>query len=266
MVPGVIDSLYKDFYSVQDNAGATAYGFDVFINARGNLRNDVRYMWSMTGTFKAITHPELFSPTHPGGCNPIPEDFGKCNQIPLCTGLRNIAQPFSPPQFKRVGPCECCTCWYQLFNNSPILSDDSFTVKGNYTGMAIHKIPLSEWIFMFKIHVAVSQLTLTKSTFDFFKSIRAQKQAVGSLFQPITGKIPNKFIQVSGSPSPIYGIFYAAGASSKSKFISPNDVPFPIEVPQVDFAPRGAGPGLGWISCLELFPNATISKPDFWID
>lgn len=119
---------------------------------------------------------------------------------------------------------------------------------------------------MYKIRVEVLQLTLTKHAFGFFKSIQAQKEATGSLFQPITGKIPTTFFQVSGTPTSISGIFYAAGSSTKSKYITPEDVPFPIIVPEVDFAPRPPGPGLGWISCLELLPNATNTKPDFWQD
>ena len=268
--PGEIDSLYHDFNSTRDNSGTTDYGFNVLVNARGNTSNDVHYIWEMTGTFKAITHPELFSPTHPNGCHPIPEQSNKCNWIPLCTGLRNTASrnfiPNLDLDFERIGPCECCTCWYQIFNNSPILSDDLYTINPTYNALHIYRIPLDAWIFMFKIHVQVSQLTLTKNSFGFFKSIRDQKEATGSLFQPITGKIPSSFVQESGTPAPIYGLFYAAGISSKSEYIAPDDVPSQILVPKVDFAPRGPAPGFGWVSCLELFPNATNIEPEFWED
>ena len=261
IAPGQIDSLYYDFNSAKDNSGATSYGFNVLINAHRNGQNNVRYMWNMTGTFKAFTHPELYIPGRTA-CYQIPEDPNKCNIVPLCTGLRNRAQPNIPPVFKRIGPCQCCTCWYQIFNNAPILSDDLFTAEGDYQAISIYKIPLNEWIFMFKIHVQVSQLTLTKHAFDFFKSIRDQKEALGSLFQPITGKIPNNFIQIKGTNIPIYGIFYATGVNTKSMYVSPDDVPHPIPLPKVDFTM----PGLGWVSCMELFPNATTTKPDFWED
>lgn len=270
LMPGKIDSLYHEFTTVQDNSGATSYGFNVLANARGNSQNDIRYIWKMIGTFKAITHPELFSTVHPNGCYPIPEEFNKCNYMPLCTGLRNTAPrniiPRNPIDFKRVGPCECCTCWYQIFNNTPILSDAIYNTKINYSALPIYRIPLSEWIFMFKIHTEVTQTTLTLNSFQFFKSIKDQRDAVGSLFQPITGKIPNSFKQISGTPKPINGIFFAGGMTSKSMYIAPEDVPNQVPVPIVDFAPRGAAPGLGWISCLELFPNATNTKPDFWVE
>lgn len=140
LTPGKIDSLYYNFNSAKNYLGVASYGFDVFVNGRGNDRNDIRYMWSMTSTFKAITHPERY--VYPKGeCYPIPEQLGKCNIVPLCTGLRNTAPRNTPPTFERVGPCECCTCWYKIFNNAPILSDDLFTDKGDYQRISIYNIP-----------------------------------------------------------------------------------------------------------------------------
>jgi len=115
--------------------------------------------------------------------------------------------PQYPLDFKRIAPCTCCTCWYKIFNNSPILSDEIFNSSGNYKAVAVYTIPLNEWIFMFKIHAEVTQTALTNNSFRFFKSIRDQKIALGSLFQPITGKIPGNFIQVEGAPASINGIF-----------------------------------------------------------
>ncbi len=114
---------------------------------------------------------------------------------------------------------------------------------------------------MFKIHAEVTQTALTKNSFRFFKSIRDQKIALGSLFQPITGRIPNNFIQGDGTTAIVSGIFYAAGISKKNMFITPLDVDKNVPVPIVHFEL-----GIGAISCLELFPNATSVKPDFWID
>lgn len=269
LAPGKIDSLYHVFNPEQDYTGAINYGFDISINAQGNEKNDLRYMWSMTGTFKANTQPWRFLPGQ-GSCYPIPDKLNKCNYIPLCTGLRNLASrnfiPNYPIDFEVIGPCECCTCWYQVFTTSPILSDDFFTAVSDYSELPIYRVPLNEWIFMFKIHIQVSQATLTDNTFRFFRSIRDQKDAIGSLFQPISGKVPSGFVQLSGAPAPISGLFYAAGISSNSMYITPYDVPGQIPIPVVNYEPRNNGPGQGWVSCLELFPNAANVKPAFWED
>jgi hypothetical protein len=258
--PGTIDTLYYNFNERVDFSGQTSYGFDVKVNAHANEQRGARYMWNFAGTFKAITHPELLS-TARAGCYPDPERHGLCNFLPLCTGLR-----LTDSGYQRVGPCTCCTCWYQIFNNAPILSDEIYNSSGIYNGVPIYRIRLNEWIFMFKVHAEVIQSTLTTNSFRFFKSIRDQKVALGSLFQPITGKIPGNFIQVAGTPASINGIFYATGTSNKNSYITPDDVPHSIPVPQVDFSPQINGGGIGWLSCLELFPNATNVKPDFWID
>ncbi len=250
--PGSIDRLYHDFNSKLNEAGEQQYGFDLKVDAKGNDRSEARYMWSMTSTFKSITHPELTNPRR-SRCYPIPEEFGRCNFIPLCTGLRHGI---------RVDPCECCTCWYKLFNTAPILSYDLISANGNYNTLPIYRIPLVDWIFMFKVHTQVSQSTLTDNTFRFFKSIKDQKNAIGSLFQPVTGKIPTTFTQIAGTTAPVNGIFYAAGIDTKSMYITRDDVPNQSLIPEVDFNIEG----MGWFSCLELYPNATTTKPSFWVD
>lgn len=261
LTPGTVDTLYHDFNLKLDQAGIEKYGFDLKVNSTGNAGSETRYMWNMIATFKAITHPELYDPLKPNGCYPIPEYYGRCNLIPLCTGLRNIGVN-AAPKWVRVGPCECCTCWYKLYNNAPILSENILTAKADYKALFIDRIPLDQWIFMFKIHSEVTQSTLTLNSFHFFKSIRDQKNAVGSLFQPITGKVPNNFIQIAGTQAPVNGIFYAAGVDAKSIFITRKDVPNQSMIPEVDFNIRGNG----WFSCTELFPNASTTKPGFWVD
>jgi len=57
--PGTIDTLFHEFNAKQDFSGQTKYGFDLMVNSRANEQRGTRYMWNFTGTFKAITHPEL---------------------------------------------------------------------------------------------------------------------------------------------------------------------------------------------------------------
>jgi hypothetical protein len=259
MSPGEIDTIYQKFKGVPNLSGATQYGFDIsIVNARSNSKTN-RFMWNFTGTFKALTHPELIRPPK-GGCYPLVEEGNKCNYTPPCTGLHNIAS-FGPNyEYERVGPCTCCICWYQIFNDAPILSDEIYDSRFN-TGMSIYEIPLDPWIFMYKIHAEVIQLTLSKNTFHFFKSISKQKTAIGSLFQPITGKIPNTFIQLEGTATAINGIFHAAGVHSKSMWISRDDVGKGVPVSDYPYQETSAIK-----SCFDLFPHSTNVKPDFWID
>lgn len=254
---GRIDSVYFTFLRDKTSDGQADYGFDIFTNASRGKSNGNRFMWSMKGTYKATIDPELPALSK-YGCNR--QESGKCNFYPLCTGIRNIGPGILPLAiFERVGPCECCTCWYSVFNYKPILNDQIFTQSENYTEIKTYHVPLSGWIFMYQFHVEVKQFSLTDNAFRFWKSIRDQQNANGDIFQPVIGKIPINFIQLSGEDSPVQGLFYAAGMVRKTIYIKQTDVPNTVPIPVVS-KPNDVG------NCLALFPNATTIKPDFWIE
>jgi hypothetical protein len=254
---GRIDSLYSVFTEEKAlSNNATQYGFDVKFNPSITSEQNHYLMWKFTGTFQSTTAPEAKIDEACGqitctGCN-------RCNYKPLCSGLRNVS-PFpgiDRAVFVRVGPCECCTCWYNFFNAQPLLSDDQFAQQGKFaTQMAVH-IPLDEWMFQYRVHARVSQFTLSRQAFDFWRAIKDQKTAINSLFQPVTGKIKGNFVQVSGPPVDVEGLFFAAGVASKAMFIDRTDVPAGIPIPEVAV--------LFDDSCLKLFPYSTTQKPDFW--
>ena len=251
---GRIDSLYYSYSSVVNSEGALDNGFDIFVNAsRGD--GGSRFMWKMTGTFQAETRPEC------DNLNCYILD-GKCNFAPPCSGLLNIGST-AFRNLVRVKPCECCRCWYKIFNTKPVLSDDQLNSSGNYNELYLHRIPVTPWVFMHKIHIQASQISLTRNSFRFWKAIRDQQNAIGSLFQPVTGKIPANFIQLNGTAAPILGLFYATSINKKSVYILRDNVPHhellpaPDELCATPFCCR---------SCLEAFPNATNVKPAFWID
>ena len=250
--PGKMDSLYYSFTSTLNAEGVAVYGFDIFANASHGMNRTNRFMWGMTGTFKSLTHPEFQNLE----CFYL-ED--RCNYAPACSGLKNIGTSANK-SLVRVAPCTCCICWYEIYNIKPILSDDNFNGSGKYDNLYIYSIPLSPWIFMYKIHVKVNQLSLTNNSFNFFKAIRDQKNATGSIFQPITGKIPSGFVQINGAKSSVHGLFFATAISSTAVFIERSEIVDKSLIPSID------APGIGWFSCLEAFPNATTVKPLFWVD
>ena len=252
---GKVDSLYYNFIEENTMTGASQYGFDIMTNSSSGNSNHHRFLWQFTGTFKADTHPEYN--------HKVCEYYnGKCNYAPLCSGLINVGGPtLATAIWERVKPCECCTCWYSIYNNTPILSDNLFNQTGIYYGIKVQNVPLNPWIFKYKLHVEVNQLSLSSAAFQFWRAIKDQKEAIGSLFQPVTGIVPTNFVQVSGENTPIIGLFYSVSISSRSFFITPNDVPRAgLSVINPTIPPQWND------SCLTLFPNATTTKPSFWID
>ncbi len=127
--PGKMDSIYYSFSEVKDTNGASQYSFDVFTNSStgGNAAN--HFMWNTTGTFRSDTHPELADIRY-AGCEPLPG--GRCNFLPICTGLQKIRPPSEVPVYERVKPCACCTCWYNIFNDGIILSDANYTFTDHF--------------------------------------------------------------------------------------------------------------------------------------
>lgn len=252
--PGKLDSLYYDLNKSGKvtELGYDDYGFDIFFNSSAGPNKSYHFLWKFTGTFQAETYPR-------GKHDECFYSDGKCQFVPPCSGYKNVGG-FTPQSavFEMVGPCTCCTCWYNLFNDLPILSDNQLLSSGRFIGIKAYRIPIDRWIFSNKIHVQVEQFSLSKQSFDFWRAIKNQRTAIGSLFQPVTGKVPSNFTQIEGPNKPIDGLFFATSISSKSFFLTKDNLTNPdlmlpdiaaIKIPD---------------DCIKLFPNASYKKPIFW--
>jgi len=240
---GTVDEVYYNFKSEKDTNGATNYGFDVLFNSSGGERNNFHFLWQFIGTFQVDTNPEL----HKVSCGE-----SKCPNPRPCSAY--IINDFG--ELEEVKPCECCTCWTNIFNDVPIVSDNQLVEGGKFKGVSAAYVPVNQWTFMYKVHAEVRQMSLSPRAFAFWKAVKAQKQSVTSLFQPVTGKVPTNFVQISGTTGAIEGLFYSTSISKKSLFITRNDVPQESMIPVQNLPFED--------SCLSLFPNSTTTKPDFW--
>ena len=260
--PGSLDSLYLKFSSSYTVTGQQEYAFDVLFDASYDERLNEHFLWSFTGTFQSETHPELYPvPSGPGTfsrgeCFWLPE-LGHCNYLPPCSGYRNVGSDLNP-EYKKKYDCTCCTCWYNLFNASPILSDE--LVGGKVIGARAGAVPLNGWTLEHKIRVDVSQMSLTRNTYRFWKAVRDQKRAAGNLFQPVSGKIPSNFNQIAGASIPIEGLFFATSISRQVKYVDRFHLPVnliwtvPTDTPSFND------------DCRKLFANSTNRKPVLWKD
>ena len=243
LASGTVDDVYFNFRTDKDQEGTTIYGFDVLFNSTAGEKSDFHFLWQFVGTFQVDTNPELYK---------VSCGESKCPKPRPCSAY--VINNFG--ELEEVKPCECCTCWSNIFNDSPIVSDNQLVEGGRFKGVEAAYVPVNQWTFMYKVHAEVRQMSLSPRAFAFWKAIKAQKQAVTSLFQPVTGKVPTNFKQVSGSAGPIEGLFYATAIAKKSVFITRNDVPSESMIPVQDLPFED--------SCLSLFPNSTTTKPDFW--
>jgi len=255
MAPGRIDSVYAVWVKSTTPLEVTTYGFDIMFNPSVTTEGSYHILWKFTGTFQANTNPEggIHEPCGEitcAGCN-------MCNFKPLCSGIRNMSSfpGIDRAIFVRVAPCECCTCWYKFFNPEPLISDDQLVKHGKFSTQKAGYIPLDPWIFQHKVHANVSQFSLSRQAFNFWRGVKDQKTAINSLFQPVTGKIKGNWVQVGGPEGGVEGLFFAAGVANKAIFIERTDVPGGVIIPDALPFPD---------SCLKLFPYATTKKPNFW--
>lgn len=246
---GTLDSLFYQFVEKKNQDGVTDYGFKILVNS-SLLYNVPHYMWTMTGTFKSDTRPEL----EVGGC--YIQSNGVCNYIDPCTGLQNIGTN-SSPNLVRISPCECCTCWYDFSNSQVILSSEYLKRGADLKDKEIYYLDIDGWKFMYQIKIVASMRSLTYQSYRFWKAIKDQQDGTSSLFQPVIGKIPSNFTQIAGYKSQVQGLFYATSISKKTIYMTRNSVPSEGFIPEVD-------PTLASYSCLKLFQNATNKKPLDW--
>lgn len=237
---GTVDKVYTSFRQDTDSEGTIRYGFDVFFNSSATSKS-YYFLWKFVGTFQAETSPSLHTET----CGE-----STCPRPPACSGFNNAGA--------QVGTCTCCTCWYDFFNTDLILSEGQFVKDGVFKGLLANYVPVNQWTFLHKVHAEVQQFSLSRQAYDFWKGVKTQKGASTSLFQPVTGKVPANFVQISGPEAPIDGLFYATSISKAGIFITREDVPLKNIIPDVSIAFTD--------DCRKLFPNSTTARPAYWIN
>ena len=262
--PARVDSLYYEYAVQKDKFGVEDAGFTFYTDNSSGVSGTRWWKWRFTGTFQAETRPELVEVGGPGAASKtqcFPLD-GKCNYLPPCSGYRNTGttRNFS---FAKLFPCTCCTCWYNIYNDAPILNDALFSLNNTLPRVKMQRVPVTPWIFMHKLRAEVTLYSLSRESYRFFQAIKDQRDAVNSLFQPISGRMPVNFTQTEGKTETLQGLFYAAGLSSKALFISRDEVPNGDKLASLDSL---IGLGFGKRSCFEMFPNATSERPAFWKD
>jgi hypothetical protein len=115
----------------------------------------------------------------------------------------------------------------------------------------VGSVPLDGKYFTDKYHVSVSQMSLNKTAFNYFRLVKAQKENSTSLFQPVSGKLRGNVTMINGSDE-VQGLFWAAGVANSAVFISPDVLPYRLDPPTPMI-----------IEC-DVLKNSTATKPSFW--
>ncbi len=241
---GQVDSVYYKFETFDAENGSKSYGFRIFIDASVPQAEESFTRFRFDGVYEVMTIPKL----HP--VLPLP-----CATYPLpCSGWE-----YYKGQLVSFKPCTCCECWANQFEKKPTVVDNN--IASQVVGLQVGFVPVNYYTFQNKYRVTVTQMSLSKKAFEYWKTIKDQKDGATSLFQPAYGKTTSNNFKPSAQGN-IVGIFYAAATHRKKIFIKKetNNAYLLAEVPR-DCAGRDGPAGE---SCLQLFPGSTNQKPSDW--
>ena len=248
---GDYSNLHYEFIQPHDPSADRALiaprnGFNVFLDADVLPEQAGLVRWRWTGTFEIRTYPELRVKVQmPAG--PVPHFIP---DPPLCSGY---IVPRGSINMQQNGPCTCCYCWVNQYNDGPLISDTRFINNGKITGYNVAFIPASRRFFYDKYYLEVEQLSVSQTVYDFWKKIETQSKKGSDLFQTPPSVTSGNVRLISEDGLAVIGIF-AASAIKKHSFIIPrSEVPYTL-------------PGIDTIatSCLEVYTHSSSSKPDFW--
>lgn len=244
---GNIDSLYYQFETSVAENGRKSYGFRIFVDAKTTEGESNFTRWKFDGVYAVTTIPKL----HPIPTPPPPP----CETAPLpCSGWE-----FYNGQIVYLRPCTCCECWANQYENRPTLRESRSVSQ--IAGLQVGFVPVNFYTFQDKYRVTVTQMSLSRKAFDYWKTLRDQKEGATSLFQPAYGKTESTIFK-QPEQGKVIGIFYAAATNQKKLFIKKetNNAYLLAEVPlncDERYGPAGE-------SCLIAFPGSTNQKPADW--
>jgi len=238
--PGTLDSLYYEYVSevqIVNGKEQPFRGFRIYVDGKGSPEANL-LRWKWTGTYRILTFPEQHTRITDRG--PVPDPLP-------CSGYRYRDGAITQFEF-----CSCCTCWLNTYPDRPILSDEQFVSGNEYRKVAVAFVPLDRRLFHEKFHISVEQLSMSQVSYDFWKSVRDQKDGATSLFQPPNAKARSNVRAITPGEE-VLGLFTASGVKRRSLFLYPYmspDLILPIDTI------KG--------SCLKVDPTATTARPDFW--
>ncbi len=217
--------------------------FNIYVDSRAAEGDENYVRWRFTGTYKAVTSPELHM-TEIINYTPYKNPFP-------CSGYI-VVEGVPGGKLEKIGDCTCCTCWVRQLEQKPQLSDNQLVSDNKFNNVKVGEVPINNVTFYEKYLLEVEQMSLSRKAFEYFRLIRTQKDGASSLFQPPSGEIRGN-IRAVNSGDPVVGLFWATSLRKQSKYIHRTDVPYLLT--PITFAT---------LPCYDYYPNASAEKPAQW--
>jgi hypothetical protein len=172
-----IDSIYYKYRKIpiiKTASGETSInGVDVIVRYTDDESASNYYKWETTGTFKILTHPELFTP--PLSQTPVPK--------------------------------ECCeVCYVDEVNNNISVSSDRLYNGGVFENDIVF-VEDDGFRYSTKYILQVSQLSLSKEAYLFYELLDNQLSISGDIFDPPPATIRGNIICITNPDERVIGYF-----------------------------------------------------------
>ncbi|MEQ8472048.1 MAG: DUF4249 family protein [Marinoscillum sp.] len=232
-------TVLADFGEVQADV------LKVFVDADGAGQSYTR--WKFTGIFRIETFPGEHVTDNPP-YTPFKDPFP-------CSGyIVSESDLWEGGKLVKVGDCECCECWVYVYEQKPQLSTSQLVKDGLYRHVKVGEIGITSQAFHDKYLIEIEQMSLSKTAYDFFNLIKAQKEGADNIFQPSFGEIIGN-VKASNPNNPVVGLFWATSISTSHRFVSQEDLPYPV--PQFPYIT---------LPSADVYPNSTYEQPELWED
>jgi hypothetical protein len=238
---GSIDKVYTEFITEPQTTGPPKSKFNIFLDATAPSKSETFFRWKLNAFYRVVTFPEQRTVQAGEGRIPAPRP---------CSGY-----VFSAGELNQIGSCSCCDCWPKLVDTSPIISASQIAADGRYVGVDVGSVPVDYWTFFEKTMVEVKQLSISAAASRFWKTVVDQKDGSTSLFQPSIGKAVSNVLHKNGNDE-VQGVFYAAGVNVKRIFLTKDNLPQGVNLPD-------APPPIPE-SCILAFSNSSNQAPIGW--
>ncbi len=249
MPAGDIENLYYEFQQNQDRSLEDQLnpknGFNVFIDATLDPGQNKLVRWRTTGMFQIHTFPEAKLEAQSGAKGAIV----MVPAPPACSGWTYSTKL----GLRYVKECTCCDCWISQFDDIPQLTEEQLVTNDEVNRHQVMFVPANRRFFYKKYYVEVEQMSLSQNAFDFWNSVKKQKETSSDLFQTPSGKTTGNVRSVGDTKRPVIGLFGVSSVRKKTLFIPPSALPYSL-LP-IDTVAE---------SCTQLYRYSTVTKPSFW--
>lgn len=154
-----------------------------------------------------------------------------------------------------LGGSKCCaSCWIPVFNTDVNIYSDA-NINGNRIQNRF--VLFTPFYVRGKQYVEVSQYSITREAYQFWKRLDEQQTRTGSLFDPQPAPIEGNIYNAENANELALGYFGASAVSRKRLIIAADTVTmFPDY--QKEFIPPGPR------DCRFTFPFASFYSPENW--